>query len=204
MKPAGELSVTGSLRLQALFLWLSALLFLLPLSGFAQVKMDTSRVDSIVTPKHSPKKATIMSALLPGLGQAYNRKYWKIPIIYAGLLTTGYFIYTNHRDFKEYRKGYISLANGDTLNDPFKGRLSSEQLGNAMEEFRYDRDLSVIIAIGIYALNVIDAAVDAHLFYFDVSDNLALRASPQASWAFANHRAPQITTGISLSLYFKK
>jgi hypothetical protein len=155
------------------------LFYLLPADCMAQeIRSDSSRIDSISVPKHSPRKATVMSALVPGLGQGYNKKYWKIPVIYAGLGTSVYFIKFNNDYFQRYRKGYISLLNKDTLNDPFRGQYSSEQLFNAKEYYRRNRDLSIIIAAGIYILNIIDATVDAHLFYFDVSDDLAMKVQP--------------------------
>jgi hypothetical protein len=141
---------------------------------------------------HSPKKATIYSAILPGLGQAYNKKYWKIPLIYAGFGTIGYFIGWNNNFYKTYKLAYSDLTDDDpdsdsfldvlppgyNLDDPttynnFKSGLSKQQ-----DYYRRNRDLLVIAMIGFYGLNIIDASVDAHLFDFDISEDLTMNWQP--------------------------
>jgi len=129
---------------------------------------------------HSPLRAATRSALLPGLGQAYNRKYWKIPIIYGGLGFTGYLIVDHFKNRQQFRDQYLALTRegyGDPpLTNPFY--QTAENALNAFES--RDRLLAVSILFTglIYAINIIDATIDAHLYDFDVSDDLSLRVEP--------------------------
>jgi len=124
---------------------------------------------------HSPKKATIMSASLPGLGQIYNKKYWKIPIIYTGLTTLGYLTYYYHNNFVNAKKILLELSNTNPhgtiyINDqPY----NKETLSYIVKHYNRQRDIFAILTIGFYVLQIIDATVDAHLFNFDVSENLS-------------------------------
>lgn len=128
---------------------------------------------------HSPTKATIWSAVLPGAGQVYNKKYWKVPIIYAGFAGLGYFVKTNNDDYKIYKDAYrYRLDNDESTTDAFVGIYSDEDLVTLKNYYRRNRDLS-LIGIGIlYILNVVDASVDAHLFYFNVNDDLTMNVQP--------------------------
>ncbi|MBS1764193.1 MAG: hypothetical protein JSS90_04400 [Bacteroidetes bacterium] len=128
---------------------------------------------------HSPRKATIYSAILPGLGQAYNRKYWKIPVIYGlgGLLT--YFVVDNNKQYVIYKNAFKDRLDGDPSTvDPYVNIYSDDDLRVLKNYYRRNRDLAYIGMGVTYILNIIDAAVDAHLFYFDVSDDLTLKAEP--------------------------
>ncbi len=150
--------------------------------------------------EHSPKAAGLASAIIPGLGQAYNKKYWKIPIIYAGLATAGYFIYYNYTIYSNFQEAYRLRGDGDTATNLssfdvwyitgtetiYLDGYESSQLSELSNIYRRNGDLSVIISAGIYALNIIDAVVDAHLFEFDVSDDLSLHVQPFYSPAFRN------------------
>ncbi|WP_164975179.1 DUF5683 domain-containing protein [Lutibacter sp. HS1-25] len=126
----------------------------------------------------SPAKASFYSAVLPGLGQAYNRKYWKIPIVYAALGTGVYFVVWNNQNYDKYYTAYKLRLNGkpddyDGLNgNPF---LSSSTLENAQESYKSDRDLSILITIGMYVLQIIEASVNAHLLMHNIDDNLSFR-----------------------------
>ncbi len=136
-------------------------------------------VDSL-TLQHSPRKATIYSALLPGLGQVYNKKYWKVPVLYGGFALTGFFIQYNNQRFHKYNDELIARKNNDTASlNPTLVRLDDDAIKSASDDFRRYRDLNVIITALIYVLNIVDAHVDAHLFYFNVDDNLSLRVTPQ-------------------------
>jgi len=128
---------------------------------------------------HSPRKATIMSALLPGAGQAYNKKYWKMPIIYAGFAGLGYLVKVNNDDYKTYKNAYSDRLDDDPATvDNYVDIYSDEDLVTLKDYYRRNRDLSAI-GIGIlYILNVLDAAVDAHLFYFSVNDELTMHVVP--------------------------
>lgn len=131
----------------------------------------------------SPAKAAFYSAVLPGLGQAYNKKYWKIPIVYAALGTGVYFYVTNNNEYNRYRDAYKSRlagftndefyldSNGNQLTTP---RVSDDGLRRGQKLFRRNKELSLLITIGIYALNIIDANVDAHLLQYNVDENLSL------------------------------
>ncbi|MFN3952151.1 MAG: DUF5683 domain-containing protein [Thermaurantimonas sp.] len=126
--------------------------------------------------QHSVRRAVLYSAALPGLGQAYNRKYWKIPIVYAALAGTTYFIIDNHRQYKFYYDGLEKLVlEGE---DIFGGQFTPQNLIFISNTYRRWRDLSAILFVVAYSLNILDAYVDAHFFYFDISDDLSLRISP--------------------------
>jgi hypothetical protein len=141
---------------------------------------------------HSPRKATIYSAILPGLGQIYNKKYWKVPLIYIGFGTIGYFINWNNENYQLFRIGYDHLTdNNPETQDYLKieaVRRNNYNLDNLTEfnnlktalskqqdYYRRNRDLLFISIVGFYGLNIIDASVDAHLFDFDISDDLTLK-----------------------------
>jgi hypothetical protein len=126
---------------------------------------------------HSPRKATILSAVLPGLGQAYNRKYWKIPIIYAGLGVSVYFLQDNLTQISYFRESY-KFATDDNPATINTSGYSAGQLQDLVIQHRKWRDYSYLGMAAIYLLNLVDANVDGHLFNFDVSDDLSLRISP--------------------------
>ncbi|MFI5171825.1 MAG: DUF5683 domain-containing protein [Chitinophagales bacterium] len=137
---------------------------------------------------HSVGRAALYSAVIPGLGQAYNGKYWKIPIVYAALGTGGYFIYANSIIYKDLKNTYILRTDADsTTNDDYINVYGSEQyVGDITDDYlltyvdtwkRYS-DLAVIITSFLYILNIVDAVVDAHLYDFNVSDDLSLHIRP--------------------------
>lgn len=145
-------------------------------------------IDSIIEIREpinplSPAKAAFYSAILPGLGQAYNKKYWKIPIVYAAIGTGVYFYIDNNKNFNRYRDAYKSRLAGFT-NDEFyfdsqgnelsSPRVTTEGLERGQEFYRKNKELSLLVTIGIYALNIIDANVDAHLLQYNVDENLSL------------------------------
>ncbi len=131
----------------------------------------------------SPARAAFYSAILPGLGQAYNKRYWKIPIVYGALGTGIYFFVTNQKEYNRYRDAYKSRLAGfkndefyfDAAGNPLATpRITTQNLQRAQELFRKNKDLSLLITAGIYALNIIDANVDAHLLQYNVDENLTL------------------------------
>lgn len=127
---------------------------------------------------HSPKRAAIYSAVLPGLGQIYNRKWWKLPIIYAGFGGLGYGFYWNNGYYKDYRDALRLRYDDDpNTNDGFT-QYSDNDLVTLKNYYQRYRDLCVIGMAALYTLQVLDATVDAHLFYFDVGDNLSMRFQP--------------------------
>jgi hypothetical protein len=151
--------------------------------------------------QHSPTKATIMSACLPGLGQIYNRKIWKVPIIYAGFGIMGYFIYTNADEYLNYKCAYIEASYGN-MNGNYSylvQKYTMDELLSAREYYRRNLEISCIITAVWYALNILDATVDAHLYTFNISDKLSLRVTPAV-------QRPGLTfgpaAGIGLSIHF--
>lgn len=148
---------------------------------------------------HSPRKAMIFSACIPGLGQAYNKKYWKIPIVYAGLGTTYYFFDTNNKLYKQYKKAYVYKTDSCTATVDLYPTYTETQLRELSDAHRRYRDLNVILAAFVYTLNVVDAYVDAQLMNFDVSDNLSMSVFPQLDIA-ARRKKPSL--GLTLSFRF--
>lgn len=125
----------------------------------------------------APSKAAFYSAVLPGLGQIYNKRYWKAPIVW-GAIGTGIYVYSyNNTEYKRARNAFKRRLAGFT-DDEFFGRISDEALEGAQENTQRDRDLALVITIALYALNIIDANVDAHLKQYNVDDNLAVDFQP--------------------------
>lgn len=125
-----------------------------------------------------PSRAAFYSAVLPGLGQAYNKRYWKIPIIYAGMAAGVYFHIKNDKDFDRFRNAYKRRLAGFT-DDEFFGDgetpiISNERLINAQETAQKNKDVSIIVALAFYLVNIVDANVDAHLRQFNVSEDLSI------------------------------
>ena len=149
----------------------------------------------------APSTAAFYSAILPGLGQAYNKKYWKIPIVYGVLGTsTGFYIY-NNKQYNRYRDAFKSMRSGKSHEfDGLNGNvlLTDDALERAQTRFKEDRDLSLFITIGMYALQIVEASVDAHLKQLNTDDNLAFK--PQI---LIDPITNQVTAGISLSYSFQ-
>lgn len=161
-----------------------------PASGELKTKYDS------ISRTHSPRTAAIRSAILPGLGQAYNKKYWKIPIVYGALGTCGVIFAYNLKNYRDTRFAYrvkynMRVNRTDSalyaqVRDNLKP-LSEESLRNYRNQFRKDIDYSVLIFILLWGLNVVDATVDAHLKTFDVSPDLGLRFRPGYSELAGTH-----------------
>jgi len=125
-----------------------------------------------------PAKAAFYSAILPGLGQAYNKRYWKIPIVWGAIGAGVYFYVRNDKQYDRYRDAYKSRLAG-FKDDEFYGSgdtplISKDGLIRGQDHFRKNKELSLLITFGLYALNIIDANVDAHLLQFNVDKNLSL------------------------------
>ena len=129
------------------------------------------------TERKNPEKAAIYSAIIPGLGQAYNKKYWKIPIIYTGLISSAYYIKNSNESYTLYRNIYLNRISGDN-SDQFQGQYSDIDLITLTNHYRRNREISILCCIGTYLLNIIDASVSAHLFNYDISDDLSLNIQP--------------------------
>lgn len=127
----------------------------------------------------SPQKTAILSAAMPGLGQVYNKKYWKVPIIYAGLLTSAYYVKDNHQQYKMYKSAYLTRVDNDpNTTDEFVGKYSNSNLIELKDFYRRNREISALFLVGTYILNIVDASVDAHLFYYDISEDISLNIIP--------------------------
>jgi hypothetical protein len=193
-------------RAFSLFIVISLLQISFATHSYAQTSVQSNKpigvlkTDTIIKLRHSPKRAALLSTMLPGLGQAYNKKYWKIPLVYAGLGTSIYFIIFNSTEYNKFHGEFVKASNADATH-PYNGIYSILQLGNATEYYRRNRDLSYAITAGIYALNIIDATVDAHLFFFDISDQLSIHITP--TWfniAVLSTEKDGYIPGISLTL----
>lgn len=147
----------------------------------------------------NPVKATLYSALIPGLGQIYNEKYWKVPIVYTCLGGVVFFSDYNNKQYKRYLAAYIAETDDleETVSE-FDGQRTKEDLLYLKKKFRRNRDISYLLIFGIYFLNVIDATVDAHLYDFDISDDLSLRILPDIIQGIDY----QNTIGLRLSINF--
>lgn len=160
------------------------------------VLVSSEKPDTLLLKKdHSIRKATILSAVLPGAGQAYNKKYWKMPIVYGGMGACIYFISWNNKEYKFYRDGLIAEIDGDptTTNDT---GFSSNALSQGMEQHRKWLDISWMSLAGVYVLQILDANVDAHLFHFDVGDDLSFDVHPSL---IPSHR---VNPGLTLTMKF--
>lgn len=150
----------------------------LSFKGRAQEEMTLQSKDtvkSIIDPNR-PARAAFYSALVPGLGQAYNKKYWKVPIVYIGLGVGIYSYNFNQREYHKFRDEYKRRLDGTSdPNHPIYGGLDNDRLIRAQKFHQRNRDLSALITAGIYILNIIDANIDAHLMQFNVNDNLSLK-----------------------------
>jgi hypothetical protein len=150
----------------------------------------------------APSKAAFYSAVLPGLGQAYNKKYWKIPIVYAALGTGVYFYKMNDNRYNRYRDAYKRRLAG-YQDDEFYGdipgqpRIEDDALIRAQKILKKNKEISILVTLGLYALNIIDANVDAHLIQFNVDENLTLQ--PHYEFNAIDQRS---NVGLSLNLNF--
>ncbi len=192
-------------------------------SEFEKMPESETQKKSVVVLNHSPRKASLYSAVLPGLGQAYNKKYWKIPIVYAGFGVFGYFIYFNSTNYNKYKQALIDFIDDEMETasyldligpnvdpgsfDPSRpsdnfSRENEEwfktQLENNMNYYKRYRDLSIILTAGWYVFTIIDATVDAYLFTYDISDDISLRMDPKLFSMPGKYN----TVGLQFSLKF--
>ena len=179
-------------------------------SAYAQKekkKEKKAKNTSVEKKEHSPHKATLW-ALIPGAGQIYNKKYWKLPIVYAGFGVIGYFILANRSEYIKYNNAYICSAKEDAstdssfiCTDPLGSLYETSYLQSYRDYYRRNLELSFIILGGWYLLQILDATVDAHLFYWEVDDNLSIRLDPVYQPPFIPTRQPAYN-GFRLTLRF--
>jgi hypothetical protein len=142
----------------------------------------------------NPKKAGLYSAIIPGLGQAYNRQYWKIPIVYGGLAIAGYFIHENLTQYHRYRRAYIEDSNVPNNVDEFKNVYTTDQLKQLQDDYSKYLDLTVLFTGVGYFLQVVDAITSAHLKNFDISRDISMQVRPVAT---------PYSLGIGLAMNFR-
>ncbi len=206
-------ALKGLFRYLSALLFFSVIIFALHLPANAQdadslnIDKNTHFPDSIELKPHSAHKATLYSMMLPGLGQAYNKKYWKVPVVWAGFGTLGYFIITNNSEYRSYRDAYIYVSTGDEGDPPndLVNRYTEDQLLAQKDYYQRNLELSYIFTALWYIINIVDAAVDAHLYDFNVDDNLSLQLmAPQmpVNTDFIPARQVLPSAGISLKLKF--
>ncbi len=156
-------------------------------------------LDTAVRKKFNPKVATLRSTIIPGWGQVYNKKYWKIPIIYGALGTAAGIFFYNLKTYKLLRKA-VKIRYDPSMNqnliDPTLINLSTQSLVQYRNEYRQNIDYSVLFFLLIWGLNIVDATVDAHLKAFDVSPDVSMRISPGLN---STNNGP----GISFVFFFK-
>ena len=157
---------------------------------FACLLFSASTITAQESVVKIPKRAGLYSAILPGTGQVYTRKYWKVPIIYAGLITSAYYIKESHDFYQNYKNTYLNRINGDRSDDI---DYSDSQLIEAIELTRRNRDVSALLFTLTYVLNIVDASVSAHLFDYDVSEDISLHIQPI-------YMAKENASGLSLSI----
>ena len=183
-------------------------IFFTILTGNLAVKAQQINISNdslqVITPvkkvDRSPKKASIYAALFPGLGQIYNRKYWKLPIVYGGYAGLIYVLGWNNSNYKDFFQGYRIIAQHSSavtlkaeervfldnliknpsisLDNPSTFTYISTQLKSGKDFYRRNRDLTIIGIAALHVLSIIDASVDANLFDFDISDDLSMRIEP--------------------------
>lgn len=137
--------------------------------------VENSKEDKPLDPV-APSRAAFYASVIPGVGQIYNKKYWKVPLVYAGIGIPAYFWADNQRQYTRYRDEYKKRLQGiNDPSDPTFGGLDNDRILEAQKFYRRNRDLSVVITVGFYVLSIIDANVDAHLMQFNVNENLTIK-----------------------------
>lgn len=183
-------------------------LFLMVLSNSALAQTDSTASSSQknvpeVT-KHSPTRALVLSAVLPGAGQVYNRQAWKIPIIYAAIGGITYYTYSNYSQMKYYRDEYLyRVSHGDASqypDDPDMATTPTSNIYNMYEAYNQTFQLSVIISVAIYGINLLDAYVFGHLFDFQINDDISLNMSPSIIQPLAIQ--PRLVPAASITFKF--
>jgi hypothetical protein len=136
---------------------------------------DTVEIKSYAT-RYDPRKAALYAAVLPGLGQVYNKKYWKLPLVYGGLIGFGYGINFYQTGYKKYKSELFDILES---GEPFsESDFSEDQLRTIVDRYQRERDFFIILMAGMYLLQIVDAHVDAHLKEFDLNPDLHVRLQP--------------------------
>ena len=151
---------------------------------------------------HSPTRAAMLSAALPGAGQIYNRKHWKVPIIYAGFGAIVFYANAYNTEYQKWREAYTYRVDGNPNTVDNYPDFSDDYLRRAMNYFRRNLELTYIAGGFIYLLGILDATVDAHLLDFDVSEDLSLNLKPAVIPSASSIGYGSFSTGLTLSFRF--
>ncbi len=178
----------------------------------------SSKLPPVKLPKKrfvpNPKRALWLSLVFPGAGQIYNRKYWKLPIIYGGFLGCTYALMWNQQMYRDYSQAYLDIMDDDPRTDSYLDMLPPRYDITGREEqfkkifkrkkdfYRRYRDLSAFCFVGVYLLSVVDAYVDAQLSEFDITPDLSLRVSPQVIGEGTSVGPRSAAYGIGCSFHF--
>lgn len=162
------------------------------------LKSDTATLTSYAS-QYDPRKAILFAAVLPGLGQVYNKKYWKLPLVYGGFIGFGYGVQFYQKGYKDFKNGLFDLLETRAATVRVRGYDFSEaDLRRLVDRYRRERDFFIILSAGMYLLQMIDAHVDAHLKEFDLNPNLQVKIQPTMN----NDMLTGRTAGISLIVKF--
>ena len=184
-----KISLKSSLILLLYTLVFSSALVLTPIAAKCQ-STDSAPADTIAGNSNNdliikrlpfqpnPKRAGLYSAILPGLGQFYNRQYWKIPVIYAGLAVAGYYFVDNLNNYQAYRKAYIGRINNPYPTDKYVNIYTQDQLQQLQNDYNKFLNLTVLFTGVGYTLQVLEAITGAHLKNFDISRDISLNVQP--------------------------
>lgn len=142
---------------------------------------DTILLKSYAT-RYDPRKALLYAAVVPGLGQIYNKKYWKLPLVYGGFIFFAHYIGIYQDGYTKYKAQLFDVLNGQS------NAYSQDQLRTVVDRYRRERDYMIILMGGMYILQIIDAHVDAHLKEFDLNPNLHVSVQPMTEYNYATGR----------------
>lgn len=175
---------------------LTQLVVLISFVCFGQKQELSNSVTKEIDPLR-PAKAAFYPAVLPGLGQVYNKRYWKLPLIYGGIGASIYYYDLNNKNFKRYRNAYKRRLAGFT-DDEFQDVIfDNDRLIDGMNFYKQYRDQSMLFVIGTYFLNILDANIDAHLKQYNINQNLSLKPYMDQNPIVADHHF-----GVSLNFNF--
>ncbi len=174
----------------------SSLLIIFFIISF-QIFGQESTPDSSVLDVTEPSRAAFYSAVLPGAGQAFNKKYWKIPIVYAAIGTSIYSYNFNQKKYWSYRNSYKSRKAGYSDDEYQNLILDDDRLLDGAKFHKKNRDLSMVFIVGFYILNILDANIDSHLKQYNVNENLTIKP-----YIESNSETRINSIGFSLNLKF--
>lgn len=161
------------------------------------LKSDTVTLKSYAT-RYDPRKAILFAAVLPGLGQVYNNKYWKLPLVYGGFIGFGYGVNFYQTGYRKYKGELFDVLESNDASPISKSGFNETQLRTIVDRYRRERDFFMILMAGMYLLQMVDAHVDAHLKEFDLNPNLQVSIQPTMN----NDMLTGRTAGVSLILKF--